>query len=52
MASATLEREVEVTKAPAAVSVEDAARTETRARVEGSGATSEARAWNAQAQID
>jgi len=55
MASATLERAVEVVEekpAEAKVSVEDLAKGESRAKVEGNAFTGAARAWNAVAQID
>jgi hypothetical protein len=54
MATATLERQTEVVadKARANQSVADAAKTESREKVSGSGRTDEARAWNAKAQID
>lgn len=54
-AAGTLERQVEVTEAkttPVAASVESAAASESRAKVQGDGFTDEARAWNARAQID
>ena len=54
MATATLEKETEVVadKARAEASVSDAAKSESRAKVTGSAAQGEARAWNARAQID
>lgn len=54
MATATLERTTEVVedKVLAAKSVTDVAKSEGRAKVEGSGLTNEARAWNARAQVD
>lgn len=54
MATATLERETEVVvdKAREAASVADAAKSESREKVTGSGQTHEARAWNAKAQVD
>lgn len=54
MATATLEKETVVVtdKARAQASVADAAKSESRDGVSGSGWTGEARAWNARAQID
>lgn len=54
MATATLEKQTEVVadKARAQASVADAAASESRDEVSGSGMTGEARAWNARAQID
>lgn len=54
MATATLERTTEVVRTPAAaaVSVEDVAKGESKAKVEGSGSTKTARAWGAKAQVD
>jgi hypothetical protein len=46
MASATAER------TEAVKDISETARTEERARVEGSGPSEEPRAWNAKAQID
>jgi hypothetical protein len=54
MATSTLERVTEVVadKSAATASVEDTARAESKARVEGSGSTETSRAWSAKAQID
>jgi hypothetical protein len=54
MATATLEKETEVVadKGRAQASVADAAKSESRDEVTGSGFTGEARAWNARAQVD
>jgi hypothetical protein len=54
VATRTLDRQVEViaTKETPEEAVLDAAKTEDRARVDGSGLPQESRAWNAQAQID
>lgn len=54
MATATLEKQTEVVadKARAGASVADAAKSESREQVSGSGRPEESRAWNARAQID
>jgi hypothetical protein len=54
MATSTLERQTEVVadKAREQASVADAAKSESREEVSGSGQTGEARAWNARAQVD
>lgn len=54
MATGTLDRQTEVVadKSAAAKSVVDTAKSESRAQVDGSAMTGEARAWNARAQVD
>jgi len=54
MATATLERQTEVVedKARAQASVGDAAKSESREEVSGSGRPAESRAWNSKAQVD
>ncbi len=54
MATSTLEKQTEVVvdKVRAEASVSDAAKTESRAEVSGTGRPQDARAWNAKAQID
>jgi hypothetical protein len=54
MATATLDKQTEVVedKARANASVSDAAKSEQREGVSGSGRTAESRAWNARAQVD
>lgn len=52
MASSTLDRAVEVVEQKPTASVEDLAKGERRATVEGKAFTGEARAWNSRAQID
>lgn len=54
MATATLDKQTEVVedKVRAEASVSDAAKSESRSKVEGSGSPNESRAWNARAQVD
>jgi hypothetical protein len=54
VATATLEKQTEVVadKAREQASVADAAKSESREKVTGSGLINEARAWNARAQVD
>lgn len=54
MATSTLDKVTEAVedKARAQASVGDAAKSESREKVSGSGRTAESRAWNARAQVD